>query len=62
MPVFDTLRLTHADISIPDEHVRVDIAVDCGVCAQNSLEFSVDKEIVRVDVLFDETFDLEKCW
>ena len=28
----------------------------------NSLEIDIDEEIVRVNVLFDKTFHLQKCW
>jgi hypothetical protein len=62
MAVFNAFRLANADVSVSDEHVRVNIAMDSGVGAKNGLELGVDKEVVRVNVLFHQTFDLEESW
>lgn len=33
-----------------------------GVGAENGLQLGVDKEIVRIDMLFYQTLDLEESW
>ena len=48
-------------VCIGDVEFWVYIAEYGLVCLDNSLEIDVDEEIVRVDVLLDETFDLQKC-
>jgi len=60
MTVFNTFRLADADVSISDKHVRVNVTVDCGIGAKDCLELGIDKEVVRVDVLFHQTLDLEE--
>ena len=40
--------------------MRIDIAEDLAVGLDNLLDLHIDEEIERVDMLFDETFDLEE--
>jgi hypothetical protein len=62
MAILDTFRFANSNVGVSNEHVRVNITVDCGVGAQNGFELSVDKEVVRVDMLFHQTLDLEESW
>lgn len=62
MAIFDTFRLTDTDICVSDEHVRVNVTVDGGIGTEDCLQLSVDKEVVGIDVLFDQTLDLEERW
>ena len=52
----------HADtnVEVSDEHVWIDITVHCRVCFDDVLEVLIDKVVVRVGMLLDETFDLEE--
>ena len=49
-------------VCVGDIKFRIYIAEYCLVCLDNSLEVNIDEEIVRVDVLFDKTFDFQKRW
>ena len=40
--------------------MRIDIAEDLAVGLDNLLDLHIDEEVERVDMLFDETFDLEE--
>ena len=48
-------------VCVGDVEFLVYIAENGLIGFYNSLEVDIDEEIVRVDVLFDETFDLQKC-
>ena len=49
-------------VCIGDVEFWVYIAKNGLVGLYNSLEVDIDEEIVRVDMLFDQAFDLQKCW
>lgn len=42
--------------------VFVNIASDILICLHDILDFMVDEKIEGIDVLFDQSFNLEKCW
>ena len=48
-------------VCVGDVELRVYIAEYRLVGLDNPLEIDIDEEIVRVNVLFDETFHLQKC-
>lgn len=48
-------------VRVSDVELWVYIAEYGLVGLDNSLEVDINEEIVRVDVLFDKTFHLEKC-
>lgn len=48
-------------VCVGDVELRVNIAEYRLVGLDDPLEIDIDEEIVRVNVLFDETFHLQKC-
>lgn len=48
-------------VCVGDIEFRVYIAEDGLIGLDNSLEVDINEEIIRIDVLFDETFHLQKC-
>ena len=48
-------------VCVGDIELRIYVAEDRLIGLDNSLEVDINEEIVRIDVLFDETFDLQKC-
>ena len=49
-------------VCVGDVEFRVYIAEYGLIGLDNSLKVDVDEKIVRVNVLFDEAFHLQKCW
>ena len=53
---------SNIDVCVGDVEFWVYIAEYGLVGLDDSFEVDIDEEIVRVYVLFNETFDLQKCW
>ena len=53
---------SNINVCVGDVEFGVYIAEYGLVGLDNSLEVDIDKKIVRVNVLFNETFDLQKRW
>ena len=56
-----TSRSSNIYVCVSDVEFWVYIAEYGLVGLDNSFEIDIDEEIVRVNVLFNETFDLQKC-
>ena len=54
-------RSSNIYIRVGDVELWIYIAENGLVGLDNPLEVDIDEEIVRVNVLFDETFHLQKC-
>jgi hypothetical protein len=53
--------LFRSKYELQKEHA-VYIAGNSAVCFDDFLDFVLDKEIERVDVLFDQALDFQECW
>ena len=53
-------RSANIYVCVGDIELRIYIAEDRLIGLDNSLEVDINEEIVRIDVLFDETFHLQK--
>ena len=57
-----TGRSSNIDVCVGDVEFWIYIAEYGLVGLDNSFEVDIDEEIVGVNVLFNETFDFQKCW
>jgi len=46
MAILDAFRFADSNVCVSNEHVRVNITVDCSVGAENGLELGVDEEVI----------------
>jgi hypothetical protein len=53
-------RFSDRDVGVSDVRVVVDVGLDPFVGFEDILNVVVDEEVVRVEMLLDQTFDLEK--
>lgn len=54
-------RFANIYVCVRDIELRIDIAEDGLIGLDDSFEVDINEEVVRIDVLFDETFHLQKC-
>ena len=50
------------DVGVSEVEAWVDIAEDLTVGLDDLLELNLNKVVERIDMLFNEPFDLEKSW
>lgn len=50
------------DVVVLYEKFGIYVTKDLLVCLDNPFHFHIDEEIVGVDMLLDEAFDLQKGW
>ena len=57
---FLSVRRKDANVCVLEEELGVEIAADKAVGLDDFLEFHIDKVVVRIDVLLDETLGLQE--
>lgn len=57
---FISVRETNIDVTVFEPESRIDVGSDFVISFHDIFYVDIDKVIERVNVLFDEPFDLEK--
>jgi hypothetical protein len=55
------VREANTNVCVLEPKAGIDIRSDLVVCPHDVFDVHVDKIIEGVDVLFDQTFDFQKC-
>lgn len=57
---FITIGKPDVDVGVFEPKSRVNVRSDFMICFNDVLNVEIDKVVERIDVLFDETFDLQE--
>ena len=56
------IRHSNGDVSESEAEVIIYVTPNCIVCCNNLLDIHIDEVVKRVNVLFDQTSQLEEGW